>query len=374
MQLSFVGFRDPGPPIDGAKLRNAEILRRLEGKVEVTLFEPGTNRANGSTEFTLPNPISWKLASILAFVKRTAPHEEIDIYHRGRRLVGSVIPQHGPIFVSQLHGMMLVPNCYWQRVVLDTQNIESQRIARIASQQSNVRSRAVRLFTDAVCHYEKAVFQSVRTVVCVSDGDASLAEELGARSVLVAGNGCDRRQLRKDVSRGSLELLYVGSFDYAANRQAAAYIVERLIPLLSTEWKATIVGSTKFLRTKKWLNTLRSERVQVYANAESLDKYYERSTLLVVPLEQGGGSRLKIAEALSFGLPVVSTTLGAEGYAGAPIRTVNSAGDLVDEIASIERLDAQSYRSWSQESAEYAERHLSWDRTLQPLITELCGQ
>jgi len=58
---------------------------------------------------------------------------------------------------------------------------------------------------------------------------------------------------------------------------------------------------------------LAGERVQVTGQVEDVRPHYERSTVCVVPIRAGGGTRLKILEAMAFGRPVVSTTVGAEG-------------------------------------------------------------
>ena len=56
--------------------------------------------------------------------------------------------------------------------------------------------------------------------------------------------------------------------------------------------------------------------INVAANVTSVEPYYQRSALTVVPLRAGSGTRLKILESMALGRPVVSTSLGAEGYRG----------------------------------------------------------
>ena len=53
--------------------------------------------------------------------------------------------------------------------------------------------------------------------------------------------------------------------------------------------------------------------IEVHANVPDVGVYFEQSSLLAVPLDSGGGTRLKILEAFAAGLPVVSTPVGCEG-------------------------------------------------------------
>lgn len=100
---------------------------------------------------------------------------------------------------------------------------------------------------------------------------------------------------------------------YLPNRDAARYLAREIFPLIRArkpDCQLNLVGSGG----SEYLADLAEPgRVNVTGRVEDPIPYYKRSKLAVVPLRSGGGSRLKILEAMALGRPVVSTTLGQEG-------------------------------------------------------------
>jgi glycosyltransferase involved in cell wall biosynthesis len=108
-------------------------------------------------------------------------------------------------------------------------------------------------------------------------------------------------------------LLFVGSMDYHANADAVEKFVKEVWPKLfarNPQIKFTIVGR----RPSAEIHALaKFPGVEVTGTVEDVRPYYREAFAAVVPLRIGGGSRLKILEAMAAGVPVISTRLGAEG-------------------------------------------------------------
>jgi glycosyltransferase involved in cell wall biosynthesis len=111
-----------------------------------------------------------------------------------------------------------------------------------------------------------------------------------------------------------LTLLYVGTLGYFPNADGLIWFCREVLPRMR-EWspielRLFIVGSGA-------LNDVRDlahiPEVEIIGSVERLDEWYARADLVIVPLRAGGGTRIKLLEALAYQRPVVSTTLGAEG-------------------------------------------------------------
>lgn len=109
-----------------------------------------------------------------------------------------------------------------------------------------------------------------------------------------------------------IDLLFVGTFWYIANRDGAEWFAAQVLPLLPETTRVWFVGHcSDALKSALTFNG----RVTVTGWVDSVAPYYARSKVAIAPIRAGGGTRIKILEAVSHGVPVVSTTLGAEGLA-----------------------------------------------------------
>ncbi len=149
-----------------------------------------------------------------------------------------------------------------------------------------------------------------------------------ARSYIVP-NGVDLDYFTpRPVERDPHELLFLGSLDYEPNQDGLRCFFDEVWPeLRKREPRASLV-----VVGRAPSDELRREvpaGVHLIADVEDVRPYLARAAALVVPLAIGGGSRLKIAEAMAMGCPVISTEIGAQGYARGSARVAPRIRDLL---------------------------------------------
>ena len=173
-----------------------------------------------------------------------------------------------------------------------------------------VRTEAARIRRD-----ELAVCRTVDVCVPVSDTDRrhlqAAAPEVRADVVVP---GVDTHALTP-VSRppSTTNLVFVGSMHYLPNVDAAEFFVREILPRIAREVPdvtLTIVGSRPSPAVRRLAD---DPRVRVTGEVPDVRPYYAAAAAAVVPLRIAGGVRMKILEAMALGVPIVSTTIGAEG-------------------------------------------------------------
>ena len=130
-------------------------------------------------------------------------------------------------------------------------------------------------------------------------------------------------------------LIYPASFAYEPSLDAAKFLIYELMPLLPN-FRLRFVGS----HIPSWMRNLQLDNVTSEGPVPSIIPYLKSSTALVVPLRAGGGTRLKVIEALAAGLPVVSTEFGVEGLnleAGLDYLRAESAEDFAEQCRKLLR-------------------------------------
>lgn len=172
-------------------------------------------------------------------------------------------------------------------------------------------------------------------------------------------------------------LLFVAGFGHPPNVDAAVWLVNEVMPEVwrkCPDLKLALVGSNP---TSEVLGLARESRVQVtgYVSDEELQWRYAQARVAVVPLRYGAGIKSKVVEALQRGVPLVTTSVGAQGLPGlGHVATVtDDPAALAQAIVRLVGDDAAWMRA-SHEGARFAESKFSRDRMRRQIVDALAGR
>jgi glycosyltransferase involved in cell wall biosynthesis len=249
--------------------------------------------------------------------------------------------------------------------VLDLHNIEHELVERRAATARRL-SRRMTLGLEArkVRREEMAACRRFDLLLTTSDRETQLLRSWGMPSVETMVNTIDTATFTPpDRPRDAgPRLAFVGTTHVDANREGLRWFMEAVFPLVRRavpEVELDIVGGAPPPDIQAF-DAMPGVRVTGYV--KDVRDYMAEARVLVVPLLSGGGTRLKVLEGLSFGVPTVSTAIGAEGLGLTPGEHLLIADDprsFADGVISVlgdpalrDRLQAVGRR--------FVEEHYDW--------------
>jgi len=164
--------------------------------------------------------------------------------------------------------------------------------------------------------FEARAFRQADWVVAVSPEDAALIRQrFGQPKVDVVANGMDRAFYENvQGRRDPYHLLFLGALDWMPNQDAVQLLLDSIFPAVRRQLpQATLHLVGRHPAATLAQRVAQIPGVELHADVPDVRPFLGDCGIMVVPLRIGGGSRLKILEALATGLPVVSTRVGAEG-------------------------------------------------------------
>ncbi len=383
----------PYPPNSGKRIRTLNLMLRLARRHRLTYVchrNAGADEARQAADFFAAHGIKTRVVERAVPLKRGArfylrlaanllsPLPYSAATHKSRAL------RHTLAEIARTQRVDLW-HCEWtpyaetlcgiasDRRVVMAHNVESVIWQRYHEAESNpLRRWYIGQQWRKFQRFERRILGTAECTVAVSDTDARrLRDDFGVARVSVVENGVDTAYFQPRARRRrSDRLLFLGSLDWRPNLDGLNWLLERIFPAVrAAEPSASLclVGRNPPEALCRRVAALPG--VELHANVPDVRPYLADCGMLVVPLRIGGGSRLKILEALASGTPVVSTRIGAEGLrleAGKDLTVVEEINDLskalIKAIRHPDVLQAQSERG-----REKVLEYYDWDRLAEQL-------
>jgi len=202
-------------------------------------------------------------------------------------------------------------------VVLDMHNCYTSILERLAIDQRSILKKALYRFeAGRMARLEKMAVQRVDGVIAVSELEAEHFRTLGAKRVWTAPNGvdfCAFSNLQRTVDPSRPNIVFVGSMDWQPNIDSVEYLARNVLPqvrLQLPEATLSIVGKSP---TASVLALGALPGVAVTGTVPSIQPFMQNAAIQAIPMDSGGGTRLKVLESFAAGVPVISTPVGIEG-------------------------------------------------------------
>lgn len=353
MRILWVKMGGLWPPTAGGRIRSLETLSCLSRRHDVTVVtthgpsdDPdGLRRRLSQCERVISVPFVAPRVGTLPFARALfeswCTSYPVDLWKwrvqavrdqvRDLLIGGSVDVCVTDFLVAAAN----VPRVPRVPIVLFEHNVEHMIWRRVADLEHTRWRRAV-LEVEAwkVRQAERRACTAADLVVAVSEDDRARLKALapGSRCVAIP-TGVDTTYFQPSQRpQMSNRLVFTGSMDWFPNEDAIRFFVDAILPRIRSavpDVTVSVVGRNPSADLRE---TAARAGVIVTGTVDDVRPYVDESAVYVVPLRAGGGTRLKIFEALAMGKAVVSTTVGAEGLAVTPGRDILIA-DHPDEFA-----------------------------------------
>jgi polysaccharide biosynthesis protein PslH len=348
----------PWPPYDGGRIRILETLRYLSRRHSVTLVT-SVGRAEEIEQASIlknlcqdviTTVMSKRTGAVLSRLSRGvfSRRSLIQSFYYDVRLAQQVrdLTARVAYDIIQVEFPFLTP--YLKAIephsrakkILTMHNIESLRFERELQLSRWGNRRLVLLGNHIFCRaWEKEALKQFDGIITVSDVERNWVQRhASGRTVDVIPNGVDTSYfspLLPVPSKTNPHILFTGAMDYPPNVDAACWFCNEILPVLHRnipDIGLKIVGKNPHPQV---LELGKKKGVEVTGTVPDMRSYLAGSVALIVPLRSGGGTRLKILEAMAMERPVISTTVGAEGLKitpGSDILIADDAQQFVNHI------------------------------------------
>ena len=394
LRILVIASTLPYPPDAGSSIRIFNLIRHLARRHEVTLLAHAVPQEAWKVEAleeqgirvrTVPAPSRLRAPDLIgsvsrpqalgATVRRLAqtflPSSYQGSYAASRQLGEAVarLTSEGQFDVVQLESSELCRLVAPIRrstavVVVDEHNIEYELRHRIAqAQRSKLKALNNRLEASKFEREERRCWAGVDGCVLVSERDRAVVARAAPRlATAVVANGADLEAFAPEGPPPGAPptLTFVGRLDYRPNADGVLWFAGEILPIIRRSHRVdfTIVGGGAPAEVR----ALAAHGVELTGRVPDARPYVARAAVVPVPLRMGGGTRIKILEALAMARPVVSTTIGAEGLDVVHGEHLLIADDPAGFASAIVRLlaDPDAAEAMGRRGRALVERRYDW--------------
>jgi polysaccharide biosynthesis protein PslH len=221
--------------------------------------------------------------------------------------------------------------------------------------------------------YERTYLNRADHVLAVSEQDRNaFSKFVDPSRITVIPTGVDVDYFRpsSELEQTPNSLVFSGAMDWMPNEDGILYFIHEILPLIRREIpeiSLCVVGRDPSRKLRDLAASLPS--IQVTGRVEDIRPFVRRSAVYVVPLRIGGGTRLKIFEAMAMGKSIVSTTIGAEGLPinpGKDVLIADQPQEFADATVALLK-DPSRRTEMGRAARELVGTRFSWESIVQPL-------
>ncbi len=384
MKILVVLPRFPYPLEKGDKLRAYHLIRTLAARHEVYLF--------ALTHHSVPSDALQQMRQFCKEIRVYRLSRFMGAFRVLRCFLGVKSLQMGywfspkarkqyrqfeaevqpDVLFSQMVRTMKYVSWSTYPKVMDFQDALSMNVERRMKERRGLSYFALHYEFKMLRSAEYNAFKIFDELTIISEPDSEAIPQHKDSQIHILPNGVDFDYFQPMQVEKQFDLVFCGNMQYKPNIDASRFLVGQVMPLVwksHPEVRLMLAGATP----KTSVRQLASDKVVVTGSVEDIRPCYAQSKILVAPMRIGSGLQNKILEAMSMGIPCVTTTLANASIGavdGQHILLGATAQELADAIVRL--LNDESLRKTLADNAsQFVRQHFSWQSAGDKLETIL---
>ncbi len=377
----------PYPPSEGGQVRSYKLIKLLSQRHQITLvcFSRQHNTPDQVAHlkqfcqrvFVIERGKTWTIGNILQ--TGFSPYPFLVSIYNSPGTKKTLVEALASDKFDLIHAEMSYTLPYLPQHDLPLILVEQTIMSRIFGHQISIEPKLwfrplMWIDVQKMKYWEKYFWEKASRLIAVSSEDAAVMRRLLPKlqvEVVPNGVGEDFSGLSKKFHYNHT-LYYMGNYKWIQNWEAAEYLAKEVFPLVKKrvpDAKLVLAGQYPTLQVKALADTDIMVREFKDDDAAGLVQSLLQSGLFVAPMYAPGGTRLKILASMAAMMPVVTTSIGAEGYGavdGKSILIGNNSGEIADQVVRILK-DRKLYKKIATNARQLVDTKFTWGPIAQKL-------
>ena len=381
MKIFVLLPRIPYPLEKGDKLRAFNQIKQLAKNNEVVLCALNDKNIDEQKAFQALQPY----CSSINFIKLSKPRILFGMvraflkglpmqcgyfYNRkAAKKVDALIEKHQP---DILYGQLVRVAEYIRHKntpkAIDYQDVFSYGMKRRRDIASWITRPVFNMEYQRLCRYEAKVFDEFDVKTIISKPDRDLIPHPKKDEILIIPNGVDHEFFKPQQQEKRYDIVFTGNMSYAPNVNAVDYLANEILPLVwkqVPEAKMYIAGATPDPKVRK----AASDRIIISGWLDDIRDAYAQSRVFIAPMRIGTGLQNKLLEAMSMGLPAITTPLANASLGAKPDEEIlvgSNAEELARHIITL-LTNTDKASQIAQAGFDFTNRVYDWGKTTEKL-------
>lgn len=380
MRLIVLTSRFPYPLDKGDKLRAFHQLKSLSKNNEIHLISLSDTLVESNHEQELKKYCKsvhvfklkkWKILLNLAMgLFSNKPFQvkyfyQAAIHKKITRLIKAIDPDH--IYCQLIRCVPYVQHEHHYSKTLDYMDAFSKGIERRINSASWMKP-IFKIEAQRLVKYENLAFEYFDNHCIISEHDRSYIFHEKKNQIKIISNGIDSHYFSSKEVKKKYDLVFIGNLSYAPNIDTSLYIAQELLPLLKEKFpliKVLICGADPSYQLKKLAN----DNIEIIGWTPDIRNAYLAGKIFLAPLRIGTGLQNKLLEAMSLGLPCITSPLANQALKAKDGEQILVANSLEQYIQQIDLLlsNQQIRESIGGKAREYIKAAFDWESSVAEL-------
>jgi len=376
MKLVFLTSRFPYPLEKGDKLRSYHFIKELSHKNEVILISLNESKVDEEHLKHMKSIVSevhvFHLSKISRYFNtflalfKNIPLQVGYFYNpfvkkKIKKIINTNNPEH--IFCQLLRTTEYVKKLIYPKT-LDYQDVFSHGVKRRIIKSKFFLRLALQIEYKKLMAYEEKVFEYFENKIIISETDRDLIPHIDKDKIQVVPNGVDFEYFNPELFQNSpkkYDLLFTGNMGYPPNIDCSLFIAKKVIPLLNLTYPSLtlcIAGANPH----SVLTKLNQKNITVTGWVDDIRPFYAASKIFLAPMQIGTGLQNKLLEAMSMGLPCITSNLANSALNAKPnveILVADNAEEVARHIVTLME-DKEFAAKLAENGKKFVLENFSW--------------